>query len=144
MVVGSVVANLASHHSRPFHAIENIEWPFMVLFFIFAGASLHMDALLQVGVIGTGYIVLRVLGRLIGAWAGGTLGHASPETRKWMGWALMPQAGVALGMALLAVHRLPELGMTILPVVIGSTVIFELVGPLIDPQCYRPLGGSSG
>ena len=50
---------------------------------------------------------------------------------KWMGLALMPQAGVALGMALVAAQRLPDLGEIMLPVVIGSTVLFEVIGPVL-------------
>jgi hypothetical protein len=48
-----------------------------------------------------------------------------------MGMALMPQAGVALGMALVAMQRRPDLGEIILPVVIASTVLFELMGPVL-------------
>jgi len=48
-----------------------------------------------------------------------------------MGMALMPQAGVALGMALVAMQRRPDLGEIILPVVIASTVLFELIGPVL-------------
>ena len=131
MVLGCVVANLARHHIRPFHAIEGIEWPFMILFFVLAGASLHTETLYQIGFVGSAYIILRIIGRLLGAWTGGAISHAEPLMRRWMGMALMPQAGVALGMALVAMQRRPDLGEIILPVVIASTVLFELVGPVL-------------
>jgi Kef-type K+ transport system membrane component KefB len=131
MVLGAVVANLARHHKRPFHAIEGIEWPFLILFFILAGASLQIDSLATVGLLGAAYIILRIVGRLIGAWAGGVLSNADPLIRRWMGVALMPQAGVALGMALVATQRLPDLSDIILPVVIGATVVFEVIGPVL-------------
>jgi len=131
MVLGWVVANLARHHIRPFHAIEGIEWPFMILFFVLAGASLHTETLYQIGFVGSAYIILRIIGRLLGAWTGGAISHAEPLMRRWMGMALMPQAGVALGMALVAMQRRPDLGEIILPVVIASTVLFELVGPVL-------------
>ncbi|MFC2140361.1 hypothetical protein ACFLQ1_01415 [Candidatus Auribacterota bacterium] len=67
MVLGMVVANLARDHQRPFHAIENIEWPFMILFFILAGASFHINSASQIGLVGADYTVLRVIGRLLGA-----------------------------------------------------------------------------
>jgi hypothetical protein len=51
--------------------------------------------------------------------------------RRWMGMALMPQAGVALGMAVVATQHRPDLGEMILPVVIASTVLFELIGPVL-------------
>ena len=131
MVLGCVVANLARHHIRAFHAIEGIEWPFMILFFVLAGASLHTETLYHIGFVGSAYIILRIIGRLLGAWTGGALSHAEPLMRRWMGMALMPQAGVALGMALVAMQRRPDLGEIILPVVIASTVLFELVGPVL-------------
>jgi Kef-type K+ transport system membrane component KefB len=131
MVLGSVVANLAAHHNRPFHAIEGIEWPFMILFFIMAGASLHAHELLGAGLIGGLYIVLRVTGLYVGARVASRLCDAPRAIRRWMGFALVPQAGVALGMALIAAQHFPELKDTIIPVVIGSTVIFEIIGPLV-------------
>jgi Kef-type K+ transport system membrane component KefB len=131
MVLGSVVANLARHHTRPFHAIEGIEWPFMILFFILAGASLQTEALYRIGFVGGMYIIFRIMGRFLGVWSGGSISHAGPVMRRWMGMALMPQAGVALGMALIATQRRPDLGEIILPVVIASTVFFEVVGPVL-------------
>lgn len=130
MALGATVANCASHHQRPFHEIKGIEWPFLVLFFLLAGAKLEVDALLQVGVLGGGYMVLRVMGRVVGTIVGGRLAGADPQTRRWMGVALLPQAGVALGMALLAVKTFPEHEDVILPVILGATVIFELAGPV--------------
>jgi Kef-type K+ transport system membrane component KefB len=131
MVLGSVVANLARHHMRPFHAIEGIEWPFMILFFVLAGASLHAKALYQVGLAGSAYIILRIIGRFLGAWVGGAVSRAEPLVRRWIGMALMPQAGIALGMALVAIQRRPDLGEVILTVVIASTVLFEVIGPVL-------------
>jgi len=131
MVLGCVVANLARHHIRPFHAIEGIEWPFMILFFVLAGASLHIETLFQIGFVGSAYIIFRIIGRLLGGWTGGAISHADPLMRRWMGMALMPQAGVALGMALVTIERRPDLGEIILPVVIASTVLFELIGPVL-------------
>jgi NhaP-type Na+/H+ or K+/H+ antiporter len=62
IVMGTVVANLAKHHERPFHEIEGVEGPFMILFFLLAGASLHLESLVAVGVLGPAYILLT--GRL--------------------------------------------------------------------------------
>ena len=131
MVLGSTVANLATHHRRPFTAIEGIEWPFMILFFILAGASLDMSALRETSLIGVGFILFRFLGKVLGAWGGGWLSGAEASIRQWMGLALCPQAGVALGMALLASQHLPELKAIVLPVTIGTTIMFELIGPIM-------------
>lgn len=140
MVAGAIVANLAKHHSRPFHEIEHIEWPFMVLFFVLAGASLPLDHFSEIGVVGIGYVVLRTLGRALGGRLGGLLANAPVVHRRWMGPALVPQAGVALGMALVAATHFPELGKTLLAVTIGTTIVFEVVGPILTQIALRKVG----
>ncbi len=130
MVVGATIANLAPHHERPFAEIRYIEWPFMILFFLLAGASLRVDELTQLGVIGGIYVLARVFGLILGAYAGGSVSRAPPRVRRWIGLAIMPQAGVALGMALVAGHAFPELEQDIVTLVVGSTVLFELLGPV--------------
>lgn len=131
MVMGATIANFARHHIRIFHEIELIEWPFMILFFVLAGASLHVDALLQIGFVGIAYIVLRSAGKIAGAWLGAVISNAPDTLRKWTGIAMMPQAGVALGMALIADQRFPEIGNIVLTVVVGAVIIFELFGPIM-------------
>jgi len=140
MVLGAVVANLARHHERPFHAIEGIEWPFMILFFVFAGASLEFGSLMEMGIIGISYILLRIAGRFISAWFCGFFNWAKPPIGRWMGMALMPQAGVAMGMGLLAVGHFPKLKDQILTVVIGTTIFFELVGPVFTRTALLRVG----
>lgn len=129
IVLGAVMTNVARHHDSAFHEIEHLEWPFMLLFFVLAGASLHIEALMGIGALGVGYVLLRLLGKAAGAALGARIADAEPAIRRWTGLALMPQAGVALGLALLADQRFPELGETLLPLVIAATVVFELIGP---------------
>lgn len=129
MTAGAVIVNFAKHHSRAFHEIEHFQWPFMILFFILAGASLDVSALVEVGLIGLGYVVLRVLSRIIGGWIGAVIGGAPKTQRPWFGIALLPQAGVAVGIALIAAEQYPQYADTILAVTIGTTVVFELLGP---------------
>lgn len=128
MTMGMVVANFARHHGRPFRAIQSIEWPLVVLFFIFAGASIHLDNITHTGTIVITYILLRTCGRLLGAKIGGRLGKSGALMENWMGLALMPQAGVALGMALVASHRFWEFN-SIVTIIVSATVFFEIVGP---------------
>jgi len=144
MIVGAIVANLAKHHERPFREIEHIEWPFMVLFFILAGASLHVERLAAIGWIGAVYIALRAAGLVLGAYVGGRAGGAEARVRRWMGLAIMPQAGVALGMALVAGNAFPDLRDTVLPLVIGSTVVFELAGPALTRLAILRAGEARG
>ena len=129
VVAGMIVVNFATHHTRPFHEIENIEWPFMILFFVLAGVSLHVDRCSELGLIIGGILLLRTISRIVGGWAGARLSAAPEVYRRWMGAALLPQAGVAVGMALVAGNSFPQFREIILAVTIGTTVIFEIFGP---------------
>jgi NhaP-type Na+/H+ or K+/H+ antiporter len=132
MVQGAVVAALARHHRRPFDAIEGIEWPFMILFFVLAGASLGSLVVL--------YAVLRCGGIAAGTQVGARLGGAGPRVGGLLTLALLPQAGVAMGMALIAAQRFPDLSEQVLPVVITATVLFEVVGPVLARYALRRAG----
>lgn len=142
MVMGAVIANIARHHDYPFHAIEGIEGPLMVVFFVLAGASLELGALKEIGLIGSVYIVSRALGKFFGAHAGSMISKAGDKTNRWIGAALLPQAGVAIGMALVASNQFPEYRQILLSVVISSTVFFELVGPVFTRLAIRHAGNS--
>ena len=140
IVMGAVVANYARHHEYPFHEIENIEWPFMTIFFVLAGASLQLGMIMEISLIGGVYILSRIAGKLLGARIGAQVAKADPVTRCWMGFALLPQAGVAMGMALVASNRFPEYQQVLLTVVIGSTVFFEIIGPVFTRTALRRAG----
>lgn len=137
MVMGAIIANFASHHEYPFDAIEGIEWPFIVVFFILAGASLEFDSLQYIGLSGSIYIVTRIAGKISGSALGGFLAEAGKNEKKWLGIALLPQAGAAMGMALAAANHFPEYRQTILSIVISTTVFFELIGPLLTRIAVR-------
>lgn len=131
IAMGAVVVNLARHHDRPFHSIEEVEWPFLVVFFMLAGASLQLDELRTMGVVGAVYMGCRILGKIVGAWLGACVTTTDIATRRWMGLAMLPQAGAAMGMALLAATHLPDYRQLLLGVIIGSSVLFELIGPVL-------------
>ena len=99
--------------------------------FVLAGASLQIDAVPHMGMIGIAYILFRTIRKLSGGWLGALIGGAPVQIRNWMGMALMPQAGVALGMALIANQRFPDNGEIVLSVVITTVVVFELFGPIL-------------
>lgn len=140
MVCGAIIVNVARHHERPFNEIGHIEWPFLLLFFVMAGASLDFAALWSVGPLALAYVCLRAVGRILGGLAGGALIHARPREGLLFGMSLMPQAGVAIGMALVAAERFPEYGDAILATTIASTIVFEVVGPILTQQAIRRSG----
>jgi Kef-type K+ transport system membrane component KefB len=137
MVTGIVIANFAKHHEYSFREIEHFEWPFLIFFFVLAGATLDLSATMSSGLIGFTYIGSRILGRLLGGMAGGKLGRLPPAHTRWIGLALMPQAGIALGMALVAASEFPEFRTSLLAVVIAGTMFFELVGPIFTRVALR-------
>ena len=147
MALGAVVVNLARHHTRPFHSIEGIEWPFMILFFAFAGASLELQEVAGAAGVLSAYVLLRSAGSVLGVVLGDRVagdGEVDPSGGRWLGLALLPQAGVAMGMALVASQRLPELGQQVVPVVIASTALFELVGPVLTRAALDRAGAGPG
>ncbi len=143
MAMGSTVSSLAKHHQRPFHAIEGIEWPFLILFFVLAGASLDVSRLAELGWIGAIYVAARSVGIYVGIRCTGVLVAAPVLVRRWLGLALLPQAGVAIGMALLASQRFPDLADQILPIVLASTVLFELTAPIITRRVLQLAGATN-
>lgn len=143
VVMGITVTNFARHHTRPFHAVEEIEWPFLALFFIFSGAYLTLDSLLPVAGLLVAYLCLRVAGRLLGGSLAILPRGLGNSDLAWIGAAMLPQAGVAMAMAFEASSLYPELVNTLLPVVIAATVLFELFGPIITERVLRRQAGIS-
>jgi Kef-type K+ transport system membrane component KefB len=137
MVMGTTVASFATHHDRPFRSIEGFEWPFMILFFVMAGASLETEALWLAGGVMAIYVLARCAGILIGTRLGAGMVGAPPALRRWLGLALFPQAGVAIGMALFAVQQFPGTAPVVLTVVVGSTIVLETVGPIFTRLAIR-------
>jgi Kef-type K+ transport system membrane component KefB len=140
MVMGLAIANLARHHDRPRREIETFEQPFLVLFFILAGAALEVGALAELGLVGAAYILLRTAGLWLGGWLGARLAGLSGPRARLVGLAITPQAGVALGMALVAKSRFPEVGDMLLGIVISTTVVFELIGPVVTRWTLSRVG----
>jgi Kef-type K+ transport system membrane component KefB len=144
MALGATVARFARHHDRPFRVIAGIEWPFLILFFLLAGAALRITSLAQVGLLAAAYIVLRVAGRMLGTRLGGRLVGTHDAIRNWIGFALLPQAGLAIGMALLASQHFPHIEDIVLPIVLGATVLFELTGPVATRWTLIRIGDIPG
>ncbi|TCS43798.1 cation:proton antiporter [Reinekea marinisedimentorum] len=141
MVMGALIGNLAKHHEYPFHAIEGTEGLFMLVFFVLAGASLDLMSLSQLGLVGGLYVLGRAGGKFVGAWLGCRMAGTAPATRRWMGLALMPQAGVPIGLALVASNEYPQYQQLLLSVVIASTVLFDMVGPILTRLAVRRAHG---
>ena len=132
MAAGATIVNRDRRDVRVFRTINDFEPPIYALFFTLAGAHLELKALVAAGVVGLTYTVLRVVGKMSGAYVGATLSDSLATVRKYLGFALVPQAGVAIGLILLiqSAGDLQEYAAIITPVVLAGVVLSELFGPL--------------
>ncbi len=139
MTMGVVVANLKSDNSQYAHCvIERIGPLAYILFFALVGARLQISLLPQMGLLGLLYILLRSTGKFGGAWLGGWAGKAAPAVRNYLGFGLLSQAGVAIGLALSVANRLDgygeagvQLGYTVINVITATTFVVQIVGPIM-------------
>ena len=131
MAVGAVYVNMWNQPERILACIDDWTYPLFLLFFVISGAQLNLTTLPKVGILGLIYIFARFGGKYLGAWLGGTITHQPPVVKNNLGWALMPQAGVAIGMATMALKQLPaEYSQLIQTVILSATLIYEIAGPL--------------
>lgn len=128
MVMGVVVINLTRRHLF-FDVLRRIDWPFYLLFFVLCGAALEIPLLKNLTLIGIVYITARILGKYAGAYLGGQIAHSEEKVKKYLGFGLIPQAGVALGLAIMAKAEIPSYGNLIFTTIIATTIIFEIIGP---------------
>ncbi len=140
MALGATLVNMKGTSQRYFESIRSIESPLYLLFFVLAGANLELASLKHIGLIGLTYLVARVTGKAVGAAIGGLLSGAPANVRKYMGFALVPQAGVALGVALIAKADFPEFGGTIFDTIVATTVVYELIGPILTKFALTKAG----
>lgn len=140
MGLGATVANLSREADAIMDIADSITAPIFILFFVSSGAGLQVSVLKKVGLIGVVYIVLRVVGKWFGAFIGGKIGHAETKVNTYLGPCLLPQAGVAIGLTLVAGNVVPKYAAEIRAVVLAGTLIYELIGPGITKICLTKAG----
>lgn len=130
MVFGAAYINL-TRDKKLYRQINNFTPPVMSIFFIVSGMNLDLSALQTVGAIGVAYFVIRIIGKYFGTYISCWLTGTSKPIRNYMGLALIPQAGVAIGLAFLGQRLLPpEKGNLLLTIILSSSVLYEMVGPI--------------
>ena len=130
MMLGATYVNVSGDKTI-FKQVNRISPPINILFFVLSGMRLNLQALTTVGIIGVAYFAIRIIGKYIGAWMGCRMIHALPEVQRYLGLALIPQAGVSIGLAVLAQRILPpDSGMLINTIILSSSVLYEMIGPM--------------
>ena len=141
MALGTVHANISRKGDALFKAVERFTPPVLTFFFVVSGMRLDVPALRTAGVIGVTYFFVRILGKYAGATLGAALTHEEPAVRRYLGLALVPQAGVSIGLAALGERMLPaEMGDMLTTIVLSSAVLYELAGPGLAKLSLRLSG----
>ena len=144
MMLGAVLANTSSVSDVIFEQTDRMTPPIFMMFFFLSGAALDLSIIPEVGIIGIIYVVFRVIGKVSGAAIGGKISHASPKVQKFLGFTLVPQAGVAIGLATTAMTVVPDYGPRIRTIILCGTVIYELTGPVITKLALKGAGEING
>ncbi len=130
MMFGAAYINL-TRDKKLYRQINNFTPPVMSIFFIVSGMNLDLTALKTVGAIGVAYFVIRIVGKYLGTYLSCWLTGMSRQIRNYMGLALIPLAGVAIVLAFLGQRLLPpEKGNLLLTIILSSSVLYEMVGPV--------------
>lgn len=140
MMLGATYTNLKKDSERFLHRIDEITPPIFLLFFVISGAGMDLSIIPTVGIIGVIYILVRSLGKYFGAMIGCKITKSEPSVSKYLGITLLPQAGVAIGMANIAKEALGDLGIKIYTIVLFSTFVYEIVGPLLTKWALTRAG----
>lgn len=138
MSMGTIYINL-SDDDKLFKQLNYFSPPILLLFFVRSGLSFRLDALLNPSagedgasllVIGVAYFLTRIIGKYAGAYLGCLAVHKKKQVRNYLGLALVPQAGVAIGLAALGARTLGgQMGIDLQTVILASSVLYELTGP---------------
>jgi Kef-type K+ transport system membrane component KefB/CBS domain-containing protein len=131
LVAGVVTVNASPFEKRILDELTAIDYPLYVLFFIMAGAELHLETLGRMGWVGLVYVILRAAGKYVGCRLGAAAAGVSGTIRTWLGPAMLAQAGLAIGLAAELARTWPDGGETVQTIILASVVVFEVAGPLL-------------
>ena len=144
LAMGVVLSNIST---RDFYLVKR-EFDFhlkdiiFMLFFTLSAMHLDIRFVLSMPMVVLTYIVVRFVGKVSGVWIGGWVSHSSDEVRKYLGLALFPQAGIAIGLAL-SLQEQAGFGIMaplMLNVIIATTMVHELLGPFLTKYALERSG----
>lgn len=131
MALGFMAVNFVRHSEDLFSVVDGIEEPIFIMFFVLAGAHLDFGKFQAAGGLAALIIAGRFTGKFLGARLGATVSGAPENVRKYLGFALLPKAGITIGLVLVAKELFPDPKIAELMVnaVLGSVIINELLSP---------------
>ncbi len=140
MAIGAAMANFSKVSDAVMECTDRWTPPLFMLFFVISGAEFNFEIFKTVGLVGVLYLVLRSAGKYFGAMLGCALVKTEKSVKKYLGITLLPQAGVAIGMAQLSLTVVPQYGEQIRAVILCATLVYELVGPLLTKIALTKAG----
>ncbi len=151
MMAGAIYVNFTKENEKTYDVLDKFTSPMYMIFFVLSGASLDLSIFTNelgifVAIIGAIYIIVRVLGKWLGSFVGASITHSEPKIKKYLGLTLVPQAGVAIGLSSTAyklfndIPNMSETGGLILAIILTSTLVYELVGPLVSKFALKKAG----
>lgn len=142
MMLGTIFCNISKSADELMEKTDKWTMPIYVLFFVLSGAELQFDIFADVAIIGVGvvYIIFRSLGKYFGAYTSAKMTHCAPSIVKYLGVALLPQAGVAIGMSVTALELGATEGVLVRNIILFSVMIYELVGPMLTKIALTKAG----
>ena len=132
MVLGTTLVNIRPNRSQPiFKLVEKFSPPIYVLFFVFVGARLQLGHIpIWMMVLAVVYVLGRTAGKMSGSWFGAYISHSPASVRKYLGLCLFSQAGVAIGLSIIASERFGgDLGEAIILIITSTTFLVQIIGP---------------
>jgi len=141
MMLGTVFCNICDFSEELMERVDRWSAPLLVLFFVLSGAELNLKVFssLIIVLIGVVYIVSRSAGKMLGAFASAKMTKCEPNIVKYLGITLLPQAGVALGMANDA-NAILSGGELVLNITLFAVLVYEMVGPFMTKKALEAAG----
>ncbi|MCA9265086.1 MAG: cation:proton antiporter [Planctomycetales bacterium] len=140
LAMGTTVANTSDRAEDIVGELNQITSILCVLFFAIHGAALDLHALWSAGALGVGYIVLRLIGKYFGIFLMASDHSDGAGVKKWLGAAMLSQAGAAIALSGMAAHRDPVAFAPLQQIILGTVVFFELIGPILVRQAVYNAG----
>jgi len=140
MAIGAALVNTTKSANAIFQLADQFTPPIFLMFFVISGAELDVSVIPTIGLVGIIYVVLRVVGKMVGSYIGAACTHADKTIKKYLGPTLIPQAGVAIGLSLVATSVVPQYAATIRAVILCATFIYEIIGPVIAKFSLKKAG----
>ncbi|WP_423190265.1 cation:proton antiporter [Alkalibacterium sp. f15] len=140
MIAGVAISNLTSRKILIASLLNRIELPIFILFLTLSGAHIDISIIGQVGLIGFSYIIARSIGKYMGIAIFSQFTSISKKVRFNLGFGLLPQAGIAIGLATIAERSLPDVSGAITGVVLTGVIFFEIFGPLLLGKALDRVG----